>query len=75
MNSFYVENLLEKIRIRIESAKKEGEYRGGKDMEARKKDYQIRSSPNIHLFAENKLNDKVGPYRYSKSFSSHSIPD
>jgi DNA invertase Pin-like site-specific DNA recombinase len=30
MNSFYVENLLEKIRIGIERAKKEGKYKGGK---------------------------------------------
>jgi DNA invertase Pin-like site-specific DNA recombinase len=30
MNSFYVENLLEKIRIGVERAKKEGKYKGGK---------------------------------------------
>jgi site-specific DNA recombinase len=30
MNSFYVENLLDKIRIGIERAKKEGKYKGGK---------------------------------------------
>ena len=30
MNSFYVENMLEKIRIGIERAKKEGKYKGGK---------------------------------------------
>jgi site-specific DNA recombinase len=30
MNSFYVENLVEKIRIGIQRAKKEGKYRGGK---------------------------------------------
>ena len=30
MNSFYVENLVDKIRIGIQRAKKEGKYRGGK---------------------------------------------
>ena len=30
MNSFYVENLIEKIRIGVERAKKEGKYKGGK---------------------------------------------
>ena len=30
MNSFYVENLVEKIRIGVERAKKEGKYKGGK---------------------------------------------
>jgi site-specific DNA recombinase len=30
MNSFYVENLVEKIRIGIQRAKKEGKYKGGK---------------------------------------------
>jgi DNA invertase Pin-like site-specific DNA recombinase len=30
MNSFYVENLIEKIRISVERAKKEGKYKGGK---------------------------------------------
>ena len=30
MNSFYVENLFEKIRIRVERAKKEGKYKDGK---------------------------------------------
>jgi DNA invertase Pin-like site-specific DNA recombinase len=29
MNSFYVENLIEKIRISVERAKKEGKYKGG----------------------------------------------
>jgi hypothetical protein len=30
MNSFYVENLVDKIRIGVERAKKEGKYKGGK---------------------------------------------
>jgi site-specific DNA recombinase len=30
MNSFYVENLIDKIRIGVERAKKEGKYKGGK---------------------------------------------
>lgn len=30
MNSFYVENLIEKIRIGVQWAKKEGKYKGGK---------------------------------------------
>jgi site-specific DNA recombinase len=30
MNSFYVENLVEKIRVGIQRAKKEGKYKGGK---------------------------------------------
>jgi DNA invertase Pin-like site-specific DNA recombinase len=30
MNSIYVENLIEKIRIGVERTKKEGKYKGGK---------------------------------------------